>query len=43
MWKDIPEKYLRESGILGNWNEYRIMRKNLIKEIQLVILVVIFY
>ena len=32
MWKDIPEKYLRESGILGNWNEYRIIRKNLIKE-----------
>lgn len=32
MWKDIPEKYLRESGILGNWNEYRISRKEIAKE-----------
>jgi superfamily II DNA or RNA helicase len=28
LWKDIPELELRKCNILGNWNEYRIKRKN---------------
>lgn len=28
LWSDIPEKELRQSGILGDWNEYRWARKN---------------
>ena len=28
LWKDIPEKELRESSLLGDWNEHRWARKN---------------
>lgn len=28
LWKDIPEKELREAGLLGDWNEHRWARKN---------------
>jgi superfamily II DNA or RNA helicase len=28
LWKDIPEKHLRKSHILGEWNEYRLKRKD---------------
>jgi superfamily II DNA or RNA helicase len=27
LWKDIPEKHLRKTHILGEWNEYRLNRK----------------
>ena len=27
LWKDIPEKHLRKTSILGEWNEYRLKRK----------------
>jgi hypothetical protein len=27
LWNDIPEYYLRKSGLLGNWNEHRHNRK----------------
>jgi hypothetical protein len=26
LWKDIPEYNLREAGILGDWNKYRLNR-----------------
>lgn len=29
LWKDIPYENLRKAGILGDWNLYRINRKNL--------------
>ena len=29
LWKDVPYENLRKSGILGNWNLYRINRKQL--------------
>jgi predicted helicase len=31
LWKDIPEKHLRKTSILGDWNEYRLNRKELKK------------
>ena len=31
MWKDIPEIELRKAGILGDWNEFRLMRKENLK------------
>lgn len=27
LWKFVPETNLRESGILGNWNEFRLLKK----------------
>ena len=27
LWKDIPEFYLKKSGLLGDWNEHRLVRK----------------
>ena len=27
LWNDIPEYYLRKSGLLGDWNEHRYNRK----------------
>jgi len=27
MWKDIPEQELRNAGIIGDWNNYRLKRK----------------
>jgi hypothetical protein len=29
LWKDIPELELRKCNILGNWNEYRLNRKKI--------------
>ena len=29
LWKDIPEKHLRKASILGDWNEYRLNRKEI--------------
>jgi len=28
LWKDIPEFELKKSGLLGNWNEHRLVRKD---------------
>jgi superfamily II DNA or RNA helicase len=28
MWKDIPENDLRNVGIIGDWNSYRLLRKD---------------
>lgn len=28
MWKDIPEQDLRNVGIIGDWNKYRLLRKD---------------
>ena len=28
LWKDIPEYELRKSSLLGDWNEYRLVRKD---------------
>jgi superfamily II DNA or RNA helicase len=28
LWKDIPEFELKKSGLLGDWNEYRLVRKD---------------
>jgi hypothetical protein len=32
LWKFIPEKNLREAGILGNWNDARLLRKSYTEE-----------
>jgi superfamily II DNA or RNA helicase len=29
LWKDIPELHLRKINILGNWNEFRLFRKQM--------------
>ena len=29
LWKDIPESHLRKVNILGNWNEFRLFRKQI--------------
>jgi len=29
LWKDIPELHLRKINILGNWNEFRLFRKQI--------------
>ena len=29
LWKDIPESHLRKINILGNWNEFRLFRKQI--------------
>jgi len=29
MWKNIPEHHLRKTGLLNDWNKYRIMRKEI--------------
>lgn len=31
MWKDIPEMELRQVGLLGDWNEFRLFRKENLK------------
>ena len=30
LWKDVPYQALRQAGILGDWNIYRINRKRLL-------------
>lgn len=29
LWKDIPEFILKESGLLGDWNKHRLVRKEI--------------